>query len=222
VVPRVLDLLGERFGHTTNARGYKVLPPFLRVIQGDQIDMQTLPDLLAAIKRAQWSVENLVFGSGGGLLQKVNRDTQKCALKCSYCEVGGQQVGPVCARGCICARSLRPPCHGRRAARGSAALLQIDVFKDPVTSPDKRSKRGRLRLVRRRGNDGGHEIVTVNAASGSDGSAETSGPDVRGGAAAVEEDMLVTVFENGALLRRYTLAEIRLRAEIPPLQRPCS
>ena len=37
-----------------------------------------------------WSAENLVFGSGGALLQKLDRDTQKCAYKCSYVEVNGQ------------------------------------------------------------------------------------------------------------------------------------
>ena len=32
---------------------------------------------------ANWAAENLAFGSGGALLQKLNRDTQKCAFKCS-------------------------------------------------------------------------------------------------------------------------------------------
>ena len=30
-----------------------------------------------------WAADNLAFGSGGALLQKLNRDTQKCAFKCS-------------------------------------------------------------------------------------------------------------------------------------------
>ena len=32
---------------------------------------------------ANWAAENVAFGSGGALLQKLNRDTQKCAFKCS-------------------------------------------------------------------------------------------------------------------------------------------
>jgi nicotinamide phosphoribosyltransferase len=31
----------------------------------------------------KWSVDNIVFGMGGGLLQKVNRDTQRFAFKSS-------------------------------------------------------------------------------------------------------------------------------------------
>ena len=41
-----------------------------------------------------WSADNIGFGSGGGLLQKLNRDTQKCAFKASYISdnYGGQIV----------------------------------------------------------------------------------------------------------------------------------
>ena len=31
----------------------------------------------------KWSVENMVFGQGGALLQKINRDTQRFAFKSS-------------------------------------------------------------------------------------------------------------------------------------------
>ncbi len=34
------------------------------------------------LKQHGWSAENIGFGSGGGLLQKLNRDTQKFAFKC--------------------------------------------------------------------------------------------------------------------------------------------
>jgi nicotinamide phosphoribosyltransferase len=33
-----------------------------------------------------WSADNVAFGSGGGLLQKLNRDTLRFAFKCSYIE----------------------------------------------------------------------------------------------------------------------------------------
>lgn len=33
--------------------------------------------------KRRWAIDNVAFGSGGALLQKVNRDTQKCAFKCS-------------------------------------------------------------------------------------------------------------------------------------------
>jgi nicotinamide phosphoribosyltransferase len=42
------------------------------------------------LKTNGWSVENVVFGMGGKLLQDHNRDTQKFAMKCSYIEVNGE------------------------------------------------------------------------------------------------------------------------------------
>lgn len=88
VVVKVLDILGEKFDVTTNAKGYKVLNPKVRVIQGDGIDFKMLDLILDAMERAQWSADNIAFGSGGGLLQKLNRDTQRFAFKCSSVTVG--------------------------------------------------------------------------------------------------------------------------------------
>ncbi len=36
-----------------------------------------------------WSADNLTYGSGGGLLQKMNRDTCRYAFKCSAAKVAG-------------------------------------------------------------------------------------------------------------------------------------
>ena len=90
---QVLDILGNKFGTTVNGKGYKMLPAYLRVIQGDGISYETLGEILDNMKKHKWSADNLVFGSGGALLQKLNRDTQKCAFKCSSCIVNGKEVG---------------------------------------------------------------------------------------------------------------------------------
>jgi nicotinamide phosphoribosyltransferase len=89
---KVFELLFDKFGFTINTRGFKVLPPQVRVIQGDGIDLTTIPLIYQALKQNGISAENLVLGMGGALLQKVNRDTQKFALKCSYAEVNGEWV----------------------------------------------------------------------------------------------------------------------------------
>jgi len=83
VVNKVLDILGNKFGFETNAKNYKVLHPKVRVIQGDGIDFAMLGSILEAMKVNGWSADNIAFGSGGGLLQKLNRDTQKFAFKAS-------------------------------------------------------------------------------------------------------------------------------------------
>ena len=90
VLPTILDILGERFGYTTNEKGYKVLPDYVRLIQGDGIDRRTLPRLLDTIMHEGWSLDNFVFGSGGGLLQDCNRDTMRFALKCCWAQVDGR------------------------------------------------------------------------------------------------------------------------------------
>lgn len=73
--------------------GYKVLHPSIRIIQGDGIDLETYPDLLDAIQAAGFSVTNVVAGSGGGLLQKINRDTIRFAIKANNAIVDGEERG---------------------------------------------------------------------------------------------------------------------------------
>ena len=103
MVVKCLELLGAAFGTTTNAKGYKMLPSYVRLIQGDGIDIDMLANICGHMALFKWSVDNVAFGSGGGLLQKVNRDTQKCAYKCSWVEVDGVardvQKNPITAPG---------------------------------------------------------------------------------------------------------------------------
>jgi nicotinamide phosphoribosyltransferase len=91
IVVKVLDILGEKFGYTINSKNYKVLDPHVRVIQGDGIDFAMLDLILSAMEKSGWSADNVAFGSGGGLLQKLNRDTQKFAFKCSSALVGSTE-----------------------------------------------------------------------------------------------------------------------------------
>ena len=56
-----------------------------------------------------YAPESVVMGSGGGLLQKVNRDTLKFAQKAAAIKIDGKWV---------------------------------DMFKDPITDPGKKSKTG--------------------------------------------------------------------------------
>lgn len=89
---KVFELLFSKFGFTVNSKGYKVLPSQVRVIQGDGVDYHSITQIYEALTAQKIAAENLVLGMGGALLQKVNRDTQKFALKCSYAEVNGKAV----------------------------------------------------------------------------------------------------------------------------------
>lgn len=89
VLIRLLNILYEKFGGIVNEKGYKLLDPHIRLIQGDGITIKTIESISKAIEEAGFSIDNLVFGSGGGLLQKFDRDTMKFAIKCSYVQVEG-------------------------------------------------------------------------------------------------------------------------------------
>jgi nicotinamide phosphoribosyltransferase len=157
VVSEVLQRLEQRFGITINSKGYKVLN-YVRVIQGDGINPQSLAAILKASQNLGFSASNIAFGMGGALLQQVDRDTQKFAIKCSEVTINGQN---------------------------------ISIYKDPATDPGKRSKQGRLALVK---TEAGHNTIPAGA-------------DV--------VDLLVPVYENGQILQEYSLTEIRERAQPP-------
>jgi nicotinamide phosphoribosyltransferase len=56
----------------------------LACIQGDGINIHTLRAILEAALKKGYSAQNIAFGMGGGLLQKVNRDTMSFATKLSF------------------------------------------------------------------------------------------------------------------------------------------
>jgi nicotinamide phosphoribosyltransferase len=73
--------LAKRFGYTTNKKGYMVLHPSVRVIQGDGVNKDSIKSIMSALQINGFSIENVAFGMGGGLLQSVNRDTLGYAQK---------------------------------------------------------------------------------------------------------------------------------------------
>ena len=87
VLPDILEITGDKFGYRVNEKGYKVVNDKVRLLQGDGIKRSTLSGILDPIMDKGWSADCVSFGSGGGLLQDCNRDTQRVAMKCSYEEV---------------------------------------------------------------------------------------------------------------------------------------
>ncbi|KAJ0012450.1 hypothetical protein NQD34_016784 [Periophthalmus magnuspinnatus] len=162
-VLKVLEILGKKFIPEENSKGYKVLPPYIRVIQGDGVDINTLQEIVEGMKEHRWSIENIAFGSGGALLQKLTRDLLNCSFKCSYVVTNG---------------------------------LGVNVFKDPVADPNKRSKKGRLSLHRTQSGD----FVTLEEGKGE---LEQYGV-----------DLLHTVFQNGKIVKTYTFDEVRDNAKL--------
>lgn len=166
IVMQTVRALDEAFGSVINGKGYRVLN-HVRVIQGDGVNAESIEAILAALAAASYAADNIVFGMGGALLQQLNRDTQRFAMKCSAIKVDG---------------------------------AWRDVYKDPVTDAGKRSKQGRMTLLRSR-QTGAYQTVTLPLAW----------DDRR-----VEGDWfdaLETVFDGGKLLIDVSLDEVRRRAE---------
>jgi nicotinamide phosphoribosyltransferase len=82
------QILDTHFGSTLNSKGYKVLN-HVRLIQGDGVNYETIDRVLHVLEANGYSSDNIAFGQGGGLLQHVNRDDFKFAMKCSSVNVNG-------------------------------------------------------------------------------------------------------------------------------------
>ena len=87
-----IQILGEKFGYTINSKGYRVLHPSVRVIQGDGVTINSIDDIYRNIVQNGWAADNLVLGMGGGLLQHVNRDTLNFGMKASSILIDGNWV----------------------------------------------------------------------------------------------------------------------------------
>lgn len=89
VVSKIAVILAEKFGTTTNSKGYKVLKN-VRIIQGDGVNQTSIRAILERLKSEGFSASNIAFGIGGSLLQKIDRDTLRFAYKCSAIVVDGE------------------------------------------------------------------------------------------------------------------------------------
>lgn len=78
-----LDVGYRNFDSHVNSKGYIVLHNFA-TIQGDGIDRRVVREILQAVLAAGYSAQCVAVGMGGGLLQKVNRDTLRFATKLCF------------------------------------------------------------------------------------------------------------------------------------------
>jgi nicotinamide phosphoribosyltransferase len=120
----VFDILFDKFGYTVNDKGYKVLPPQVRVIQGDGVNINSIREIYEELTKLGISAENIVFGMGGKLLQAdINRDTQNFATKACFAVLDGKEVDVV------------------------KSPTEMDADGN-ITKSFKKSKKGRLKLVK--------------------------------------------------------------------------
>lgn len=92
VMLKCLNILEDCFGCTIDGQGRKYLPSHIQIMQGDGITRNSLGTILGGLVLNNWALSNVAFGSGGGLLQDCNRDTQRFALKSSWAEINDKIV----------------------------------------------------------------------------------------------------------------------------------
>ena len=120
-----------------NKKGFYKLKN-VAVIQGDGINYHTVKEILDQVHAAGFSAANVAFGMGGGLLQKVNRDTLSFATKLSYIE------------------------YDDKVSHGDGKSTEPrNVMKDPKDHPEKRSLPGRMVVMHKKGGFDGHYVFTL-------------------------------------------------------------
>lgn len=80
------------FGYKENSKGYMVLPDHIRIIQGDGVNETSIRDILQEFKFRKFSASNIAFGMGGALLQHLDRDTLRFAMKASSAVVDRNEI----------------------------------------------------------------------------------------------------------------------------------
>jgi nicotinamide phosphoribosyltransferase len=162
IVTETIERLMQNFGYEVNDKGYRVLPSYVRVIQGDGVSLQTIEAILNAMKLRMQSAENIAFGMGGELLQKVNRDTMKFAMKASAAKVDG-----------IWRDVFKDPITdaGKRSKKGRLAVVQdANGQVKTIRAQDLGNKENLLQVVYRNGvllKEYDFDEVRANAASAS-------------------------------------------------------
>lgn len=187
MVCKSLELLEKQFGTTQNTKGYKLLPPYIRLIQGDGVNPESIDAILTAMEQKGYSADNIVFGMGGELLQKLDRDTQKYAMKAAAIRRAKEEeefekyLEEVLAEQNVHLSAFDGPTQWE------------DVYKDPKTDPGKQSKRGVLAQIF----DENEGYITCRRD-------ELNG----------RENLLQMIYRNGQLLTETTMEQVRKTTEV--------
>ncbi|CAB4196887.1 PncB Nicotinic acid phosphoribosyltransferase [uncultured Caudovirales phage] len=163
VVPKCLYLMEEKFGSTLNSKGYKVLNN-VRLIQGDGVNPTSIKQILNIINFNGFSTTNIAFGMGGASLQGSSANTiNRDTQKFAF-----------------------------KASSITVNGESRDVFKSPITDSGKKSKCGRLDLVKWSNGEFQTVILQDNVNSN-------------------EFSVMQTVYENGELIKEENFNQIKNR-----------
>jgi nicotinamide phosphoribosyltransferase len=136
IIPAILEIM--RSSHLS----FDVINGFVRfskyrIIWGDGITPSLIEAILKTATNLGYSPENFTFGSGGDLMQKVDRDTCQFAIKCCAVRIGDSIERPV---------YKKTPDDPSKASKGGTKRMAEDQLRflngalfNPTTFDDIRS-----------------------------------------------------------------------------------
>ena len=138
-----IERLFSHAGYSINDKGYKLLPPFVRLIYGDGITPESINDILSELKMRRISASNISFGMGGALLQHLNRDTLRFAMKTSAISSDGKIWQDV----------FKSPSTDatKRSKGGVLALIKQDGVYNTVRADELKGQKNELEMVFKNG-----------------------------------------------------------------------
>jgi len=179
IIPKTLEIMEKNnVNFTINSKGYKVFNKY-RIIWGDGINMENMKVMLNILVKNKYSTENIAFGMGGALMQgnentSNNRDTMGFAIKCS--NITMEEIIP----------------SGNSDYSSTIEYIDREVFKDPKTASDKKSKKGKITTY--------FNIETNKYFVDKIDKYKTEGKII---------EVLKEVFRDGVFTREYTFEEVR-------------
>ena len=123
-IAEILCIMETNLGDlvTKNAKGFKDLPSQYKLIYGDGLNIPKIAGVLNRMIQDGWCASNIVFGVGGNFAQRIDRDTERFAMKSS------EQTFLV----------------ETDSGSGDASIEVRDVCKE---TPGKESKKGRFHIA---------------------------------------------------------------------------
>ena len=170
VIPKTLDIMEKNnVPFTINKKGFKVWNK-MRLIWGDGVVEEGIDEMINILIDRGYSSENIAFGMGGALMQGNDNSSNNRDTQ-------------------------------GFAIKNSSVTYEDgskrDVFKDPITAPDKKSKKGELTLWY---NNTTKEFFTDLISFKENDTSITN--------------MLNLIFENGKFVKEWTFDEVRTANDV--------
>ena len=142
VVCTAINKLMDVFGYSVNRKGYRILPDYVRIIQGDGVSPSSIEKILESMKHQRLSADNVAFGMGSALLQRLNRDTLKFAMKTSAARVNGEWRD-------VYKDPVTDP--GKESKKGRLALIKTESGFETVKEAELSGRENLLRPIYKNG-----------------------------------------------------------------------